>query len=199
MAQRGRPLGYEPDKVLDVAMRLFWAHGYEGTSMSDLTEAMGINRRSLYAAYGSKEGLFEAALARYVDGPGAFPHAAVEKPTAYEVAECYLRQAVLSYTCPELPRGCMTVQAGLTCSAEAEPVRDELASKRRLGIELLTKRLVRAAEEGDLPAGADPSALAGYLVALNHGFSVQAGGGITRMVLMRFVDQALLLWPGRPS
>ncbi|MEW2144058.1 helix-turn-helix domain-containing protein [Micromonospora vinacea] len=72
MAQRG-PLGYAPDKVLEVAMRLFWDHGYEGSSMSDLTEAMGINRRT---AYGSKGGLFEAALARYVDGPCAFPETA---------------------------------------------------------------------------------------------------------------------------
>lgn len=198
MTQRGRPLGYDPETVLDIAMRQFWEHGYEGTSLSDLTEAMGINRRSLYAAYGSKEGLFEAALSRYVDGPGAFPYAAVAEPTAYEVAESYLRQAVLTYTCPDLPRGCMTVQSGLTCSTEAEPVRDELAGKRRLGIELLTERLTRAAKEGDLPDDADPAALAGYLVALNHGFSVQAGGGITRDELMRFVDQALLLWPGRP-
>ncbi|MBU2665555.1 hypothetical protein KOI35_18765 [Actinoplanes bogorensis] len=92
----------------------------------------------------------------------------------------------------------MTVQAGLTCSAEAEPIRDELAGQRRLGITLLTERFMRAAQEGDLPGHADPAALAGYLVALNHGLSVQAGGGITHAELMRFVDQALLLWPRSP-
>ncbi|MEW2144056.1 TetR/AcrR family transcriptional regulator [Micromonospora vinacea] len=198
MAQRGRPRGYDEDRVLDVAMRLFWEHGYDGTSLSELTAAMGINRRSVYAAYGSKEGLFNAALKRYLSGPGAFIDQALKQPTAYEVAETYLRLAVLSYTSPDLPPGCMTLQAGLTCSAESGAVQVELAEKRLAGIALLEQRFRRAAEEGDLPAGADPAALASYLVTLNHGLSVQAGSGAGRAHLDRTVDQALLLW-SRPA
>src|ERR1700676_2560136 len=91
VAERGRPRGFDEEEVLDVAMRLFWDHGFDGTSMSDLTEAMGINRRSIYGAFGNKEALFTAALEHYLAGPGAFVEKARALPTAREVAEAFLR------------------------------------------------------------------------------------------------------------
>src|SRR5260370_27082827 len=103
MAERGRPREFDEEEVLDVAMRLFWEHGFDGTSMSELTEAMGINRRSVYAAFGNKEALFTAALERYAAGPGAFVAKARALPTAREVAEAFLRGSVEAFTSSDPP------------------------------------------------------------------------------------------------
>jgi AcrR family transcriptional regulator len=195
VAERGRPRAFDQEEVLDVAMRLFWDHGYDGTSMSDLTEAMGINRRSVYAAFGNKEALFTAALERYLAGPGAFPEKALALPTAREVAEAFLRGSVEAFTSPGRPPGCMVVQSALTCGDAAESVRSDLAARRVAGVDGFRERFDRAQADGDLPADIDTHALASYLVALSHGISVQANSGIGRAALSRTVDLALSTWP----
>ena len=111
----GRPREFDPDQVLDRALRVFWRSGYEGASMADLTEAMGITRPSLYAAFGNKEELFRKALDRYVDGPGGYVQTALAKPTAREVVEHLLYQAADAVTDPDNPPGCLAVQGALCC------------------------------------------------------------------------------------
>jgi len=101
--------------------------------MSELTEAMGINRRSIYAAFGNKEALFTAALERYLAGPGAFVEKARALPTAREVAEAFLRGSVEAFTSSDRPSGCMAVQSALTCSDAAAAVRSDLAARRVAG------------------------------------------------------------------
>src|SRR6202035_2469111 len=118
-AGRGRPREVDEDKVVDVAMRLFWDHGFDGTSMRELTEAMGTNRRSIYAAFGNKKALFTAALKRYLAGTGAFVDKARALPTAREVAEAFLRGSVEAFTSSDRPSGCMAVESALTCSDAA--------------------------------------------------------------------------------
>ena len=195
MAGRGRPREFDEEEVLDIAMRLFWEHGFDGTSMSELTEAMGINRRSIYAAFGNKEALFTAALDRYLAGPGAFPQKARALPTAREVAECFLRGSVEAFTSSDRPSGCMAVQSALTCSDASAAVRSDLAARRVAGVDAFRERFDRAQLDGDLPADVDTRALAGYIVALSNGFSVQANSGVGREALSRTVEFVLSTWP----
>jgi len=193
--QRGRPRTFDREQALDRAMRLFWEKGYEGASMAELTAAMGVNRPSLYAAFGGKEELFRQALDRYEQGPAAYSRAALEEPTGRRVAERLLREAADMLSSRRHPGGCLTVQGALACGDEAAPVRRELARRRAASEAALRKRLERAAAEGDLPAGSDPGALALYLTTIVCGMAVKAAGGATRRQLERMIEVALRSWP----
>ena len=195
MPRTGRPRSFDTDETLDAAMRLFWAEGYEGASLAALTEAMGINRRSIYAAYGNKEQLFRKAVDRYVEGPGAFVAPALQQSTARQVAEAFLHGTADANTTPGRPRGCLLVQSALACGPESEPVRRDLAERLEAGTGALRARFERAQTEGDLPPTIDADSLARYLTALAQGISVQAAGGASREDLHRVADQALSTWP----
>src|SRR5947207_4281178 len=125
----GRPREFDLEKALDVALHVFWRRGYEGASMTDLTEAMGITKPSLYAAFGNKEELFRKTLDRYVDGPGGYVQVALAKPTAREVVEHMLFGAADAVTDPNHP-GCLAVQGALSCGEAAESIKQELMSRR---------------------------------------------------------------------
>jgi len=187
----GRPRSFDVDQALDQALAVFWAKGYEGTSLSDLTLAMGINPPSLYAAFGNKEQLFGKVIARYEAGPAAHLAAALQEPTARAVAEAFLRGAVAVQTNPKTPRGCLMVQGALACGAAADPVRKKLALRREAGQAALRDRFERAKAEGDLPQDADPAGLARYLTAVVNGMAVLAAGGESRAALEAVADQAL--------
>src|SRR4051794_5511768 len=175
--RRGRPRAFDPEAALDRALMVFWRKGYEGASLPDLTRAMGINRPSLYAAFGNKEALFRRAIDRYCQGPAGYVRAALDAPTAREVAERVLRGAAAFQTSPRNPRGCLMVSGALACGDAAEPVRKELAARRTAADEALRARFERAVAEGDLPRDADPGDLARYLSTVVRGMAVQAAGG----------------------
>lgn len=191
----GRPRAFDLDRALDRALRVFWRKGYEGASLSDLTKAMGINRPSLYAAFGDKEGLFRRALDRYAEGPAGYGREALKAPTARAVVEQILYGAVDVMSNPRNPRGCLLVQGGLACGDEANRVKRELASRREAGEEALCRRLRRAKSEGDLPPDSDPVALARYVATVAQGMAVQAAGGASRAELRKVADTALRAWP----
>src|SRR5205814_3389129 len=130
---RGRPRAFDPERALDRALKVFWRKGYEGASVSDLTTAMGINRPSMYAAFGNKRALFKRVLDRYAQGPAAYVSQALEAPTAREVAERILRGAAELMTGAGKPRGCLFVHGALACGNDADPVRREMISRRRAG------------------------------------------------------------------
>ena len=156
---------------------------------------MGINRPSMYAAFGNKEQLFRKALDRYVEKAGGLLHEALEQPTARLVVEHLLRGIVEHSTDGGKRRGCLLVQGALACADEAEPVRRLLASRRAATESALRVRFERAVAEGDLPKRADPAALAKYVATVQQGLSVQMNGGATRDELMAVVDVALRAWP----
>ena len=176
-------------------MEVFWRQGYEGTSLGELTAAMGINRPSLYAAFGNKEALFRKTLDRYVDERMTFIRTAIEEPTARRAVEALLRGYAALVTNPRTPRGCLTVQCALASGPDAETIRAELTARRLAGEALLRARLERAREEGDLARGANPVELARYINTIGQGLAVQAAGGASRKQLNRVVDVALHAWP----
>jgi AcrR family transcriptional regulator len=191
----GRPREFDPDKALDAALHVFWSRGYEGASMNDLTEAMGITKPSLYAAFGNKEELFRKALDRYVDGPGGYVQVALAKPTVREVVEHLLFEAADAVTDPNHPAGCLAVQGALSCGEAAESIKQELMARRAHGEQDLRQRFERAVAEGDLPAGSDPADLARYVSAILQGMAVQAAGGTSRAQLRKIAEITLRSWP----
>lgn len=193
--RRGRPRGFDTETALERALLVFWEHSYDGSSLTDLTAAMGISRTSMYAAFGNKEELFRKALAHYVEGgPGTYTVLALAEPSAREVASAYLHGAVGVATRPHFPSGCPTVQGSLATSEAGQPARRAAVDLRSRALDLLRARLQRARDEGDLLPGA-PEVLARYLMTMGNGLAVQAADGATAEELHRVVETALLIWP----
>ncbi len=191
----GRPRSFCKDMALDRAMTVFWKHGYEGASMAMLTEAMGINPPSLYACFGSKEGLFKAVLERYDQRRAEFMETVLAAPTAAKVAENFLFgvAAFTADTGGQNPPGCLMLQGGISCGDSEIP--DVLARHRAEKEAALRKRFEDARAQGDLSAASDPAALARYLAVMANGICVQAAAGATAEQLREVAALALAGWP----
>ncbi|WP_214411185.1 TetR/AcrR family transcriptional regulator [Sphaerisporangium fuscum] len=184
----GRPRAFDVDAALDRALEVFWRQGYEGTSLSDLTAAMGINRPSLYAAFGNKEELFAKVLDRYITGPGAFAAEALTAPTAREVVARMVGGAVELTTGPHTPPGCLSVNSVHACGPASAPARQAAIAARKAGEVALRRRFEQAS---DLPAGHDPATLARLVHTITDGIAVQAASGRGRDELRQIADLAL--------
>ena len=194
-APLGRPRAFDADVALERAMHVFWAKGYEGAALSDLTRAMRINRPSLYAAFGNKEQLFRKVLDRYASGPLAYFGKALTAPNVRDVVEEILFGAANMASDPRFPAGCLLVQGALACGIAS--ARNEVAARRAAAEVALRRRLQRAKREGDLPKNADPADLAHYVMTVVRGMAVQAAGGASRDQLHRVAQIALRTWPKR--
>jgi AcrR family transcriptional regulator len=194
---RGRPREFDAGEALAAALRVFWTRGYEGASLTELTDAMGITRPSLYACFGNKEALFRKALDLYEQEKLAYMQTALEAPTAREVAERLLRGALAQQSENCDPKGCLGVISSVACSAEAESIKAEVVARRASSMAALVRRFERAKGEGDLPAHVEADALTRYVIALLQGLSVQSGAGASYADLERMVDTALAFWPDR--
>ena len=176
-------------------MLLFWRQGYEGTSLADLTKAMGISKPTLYAAFGDKESLLREALQLYLGLRAEDYIAALNRLTIREVTEAWLRLTAGVREEAGVPSGCFVVQGALAGSQASCVIQDELASIRNEGTSQSERRFQRAKQEGDFPGTWEPGPLAQYLSALASGLAVQSRGGVSPEALSRIVDQVIANWP----
>lgn len=197
--QRGRPRSFDRDEALEGAMRLFWSRGYEGTSISDLTEAMGVTTPSLYAAYGDKQRLFLEAVAHYEQTAGCFAREALTaEPTAERAVRRLLHGAVQTFAAPQTPKGCLVVLGATNCSAQSAEVGEALGERRRAAEAAVTARLQAGREAGEFAADADVDALAALVTATLFGLAIKARDGASVEHLLKVVEQLMAMWP-RPD
>lgn len=207
MATRGRPRTFDPDLALRQALDLFWERGYEGTSLNDLAQAMGIASASIYACFGNKENLFRQVMALYGTTSGAPPRQALrEAPTARAAVHAMLRATADQITGPDTPHYCMLILAAPTGAVENHTVREFLADRRRGMHATIKERLVRGVGDGEITAPpADVDAIARYYTTVVEGLSIQARDGATRAELEAIITCAMASWdtltsaPSRPG
>jgi TetR/AcrR family transcriptional regulator, copper-responsive repressor len=191
---RGRPRSFDREAALERAMELFWRQGYETTSISDLTAAMGITPPSLYAAFGDKERLFLEAVERYRcrrGGAGVFDDEATARGAVARLLEAVATEA----TSPDTPPGCMLITAAVNCSAESAHLQGALAEHRAATLTKLRERIGRGVEEGELPADTDADALARFYATVIQGMTIQARDGVSREDLLAVGAAAMAAWP----
>ena len=195
----GRPLSFDRDAALREAMLTFWRHGYEATSVSDLTAAMGVSAPSLYGAFGDKKRLFLEAVRLYAGDPQAMAQAVDAAANSREAARELMTAAAVAYTGEDTPKGCLLASATASGSAASADVRQAVADIRRGVQRLLCDRVERDIAEGLLPPGTDAGELSGLVMAVMQGMSVLARDGASREALLAMVSAALRAWPAQPG
>jgi AcrR family transcriptional regulator len=187
----GRPIGFDRDAALEAAMLLFWERGYEGTSVADLTNAMGLNPSSIYAAFGDKHALFQLAVKRYMNLRAQYAVKALEEPTLERFIRALFDNTVAFLTTPGHPPTCMTLAGVAGCSLDATPARDLMTEIRKQNQVTLKERLLKARKSGELPKGINVDDYTRYLSAIVAGLSIQAANGSTKAELNRTAQMAL--------
>jgi TetR/AcrR family transcriptional regulator, copper-responsive repressor len=184
---KGRPRSFVVEDVLEKAMAVFWRHGYEGASLTKLQEATGLTPPSIYNAFGSKEGLYEACLNHYVGSVGASHAASLTRPASREGVHAFLVAAAREYTRPGRPSGCMISTASLSVSPELAAVEEATASRRAAMMAQLVEYLAEA-------GSTEPETMARFFGAIVQGMSVQARDGATEAELAALADVAIAAW-----
>jgi AcrR family transcriptional regulator len=191
----GRPREFDRTEALEKAMLLFWERGYEGTSVGDLSEALGIGKPSLYAAFGNKEDLFLEALQRYEEVYGCFSQSDLdETPTAYAAFATTLRRNAASQRTPGKPPGCFIVLSATVGTPQNADVRAHLTRRRQATRDRLAARVARGIADGDVPATADPQSVAVFYATVINGLAIEARDGAEQAELDRIVTNALVAW-----
>jgi len=187
----GRPISFDKDAALEAAMLLFWERGFEGTSMADLTQAMGLNPSSIYAAFGDKHALFSLAVKRYVESRAQYAAKALEEPTLEKVVRALFANTVAFLTTPGHPPTCMTLAGAVGCSVDATPARDIMTEIRQQNEGAMRQRFVQARKNGELSKDVNVDDYTRYLSSILAGLSIQASNGSTKTELKRTAQMAL--------
>ena len=190
-AKTGRPISFDKDAALEAAMLLFWERGYEGTSMADLTQAMGLNPSSIYAAFGDKHALFSLAVQRYMETQAQYAKKALEEPTLEAVVRALFDNTIEFLTTPGHPPTCMTLAGAVGCSVDATPARDIMTEIRKQNEAAIRKRFLQARRSGELSKDINVEDYTRYLSSILAGLSIQAANGSTKAELMRTAQMAL--------
>lgn len=193
--RRGRPRAFDREQALETALRVFWLLGYEGASIADLTQAMGVSPTSLYAAFGSKAELYREALDRYGRGEGTCAGGSLRADgCAREAIAAILRDCAQRFVDPAHPPGCMISTAVLACATENAAVAAHLVALRRRATEAFVARIDADVAAGVLPVATDSLAVARFYAAIIQGMSVQACDGVTAPELGRIAEMAIRAW-----
>ena len=193
--KRGRPKCFNEQQALEKAMLLFWEHGYEATSMSDLTQALGLTAPSLYSSFGDKAGLFHKCIDYYL-AHEACPIETIfaEAKTAKVAFELYLYDNVKHLAQPNKPAGCMLVVATMNCSDNAQEVQQNILEKRLKTKQKLLQRLQQGVADGDLPTTAPIHEMTDFYATVVQGLTLQARDGATAGQLHKVVEHAIRVW-----
>lgn len=195
--ERGRPRGFDTDEALDKALTVFWRNGFQGASLSELTDVTGLSKPSLYAAFGDKEALYLKSLDRYVSQQLAKKIEALEdEQDGYRAMETFLRSLAAMFTDPAMPGGCFIINGIADRHGPGTPHAVDIALEKMLQASeaTLRSRLVRAQRDGHLSKSSDPSALAGFFYALVAGLAVKAKAGAKRASLYAIIDAGMGAW-----
>src|SRR6185437_27159 len=187
----GRPTGFDTDHALDVAMHLFWERGYEGTSMANLSQKMGIHPSSIYAAFGDKQDLFALAAKRYADVPAQYMVKALEQPTFRDFILTAFDNTVEFLGSKEHPSSCFTLVGAISCGADTEPAKILMREMRLKNEAAIKARLPKARRAGEFPREENIDDYTRYLSSLLSGLAVQAANGSTRAELKCTAEVAL--------
>jgi AcrR family transcriptional regulator len=187
----GRPISFDKDAALEAAMLLFWERGFEGTSMADLTQAMGLNPSSIYAAFGDKHALFSRAVNRYMEVRAQYATKALQQPTLEKVIRALFDNTVTFLTTPGHPPTCMTLTGAMGCSVDATPARDLMTEIRKQNEMAIKDRLLQARKSGELSKDINVGDYTRYLSSILAGLSIQAANGSTKAELKRTARMAL--------
>ncbi len=194
---RGRPKVFDRDAALDKAMKLFWEHGYEATSLADLVEATGAKAPTLYAEFINKEGLFRAVLDRYISRFAARHEAALfnEEKSVEQSLQDYFTAVATCFTSKETPAGCFMINTSATLAASSKEIARTLKTRHAQQEQTLCKFLLSRQQRGELPAQKDVQALAQFLNCILQGMSISAREGASLEDLQQIIRTTFCLWP----
>lgn len=193
----GRPRKFDKDLALDTALQVFMQKGYEATSLTDITEALGINRPSVYAAFGNKEELFAQALAKYNQGPIAYLNDVLSEKTSRDVVKELLMKSVELLTCAEQPRACLAIQSSISSELAVAGIQQNIVDGLHQIEVNIKNRFDQAIAQGDLPKDTDSWLLTKYVTTIHKGLSIQASNGTSAEELYGIVEITLQSWPGK--
>ena len=187
----GRPISFDKDAALEAAMLLFWERGFEGASIAELTQAMGLSPSSIYAAFGDKQALFSLAVRRYLNTRAQYATEALQEQTLERVIRALFDNTVAFLTTPGHPPSCMTLAGAIGCSVNAAPARDLMTEVRRQNEVAIRERLLKARKSGELSKDINVDDYTRYLSLMLAGLSIQAANGSTKAELKRTSQMAL--------
>ena len=193
--KKGRPLSFDRDEALQKVMLLFWQHGYEATSLNDITTALEVKPSSIYSAFGDKKKLFLDAVGLYLSGPITSETIIKQALSAYDAAQELLRVSAIGFTGTNTPPGCLLASSAISCSDAANDVKLELAAIRRGIEERLRIKILQSIAQKQLPENTDAEGLAAMTMAVIQGMSTLARDGATREKLIHIGEMAMRVWP----